>query len=248
MWFLRIFRIWQEHGVRGTKKTILRGLQFLRAEDFLSAIPHGPNEVVCDINFAKDDRRPIADQAIVEADLSDVTELIKLKVICPLEPGNRRMSLEGDEEDNIFRCKWLRYNIHETSRHRDNCKGEAREQVLRQVTVIEADPNLEKIADLNLDVQKGKRKASPPVDERPRKRAHTMKDNIKPGLTFIDLFAGAGGVTIAAKEAGFRATQAVDNDPVCCETLRYNHPEIKVRERDVTEIHVWGRKIHADYV
>lgn len=49
----------------------------------------------------------------------------------------------------------------------------------------------------------------------------------------IDLFCGCGGVTEGLKQAGFTVAAAVDNDPVCCQTYRLNHPEVQLIEKDI---------------
>lgn len=45
---------------------------------------------------------------------------------------------------------------------------------------------------------------------------------MKEPLTFIDLFAGAGGFSLGFHEAGMRGIFAVERDPMAFETLRYN--------------------------
>ena len=42
-------------------------------------------------------------------------------------------------------------------------------------------------------------------------------------LTFIDVCAGAGGLSQGFLDAGFDATLLNDVDKVCCDTLRLNH-------------------------
>lgn len=49
----------------------------------------------------------------------------------------------------------------------------------------------------------------------------------------IDLFCGCGGVTEGLKQAGFKVVAAVDNDPICCQTYRLNHPEVNLLEKDI---------------
>jgi len=49
----------------------------------------------------------------------------------------------------------------------------------------------------------------------------------------IDLFCGCGGVTEGLKQAGYTVVAAVDNDPICCETYRLNHPEVHLVEKDI---------------
>ncbi len=55
--------------------------------------------------------------------------------------------------------------------------------------------------------------------------------------TFIDLFAGAGGMSIGFKEAGFQLVAATDWDYWSCETLRKNHKKgVFIYEGDITKI------------
>lgn len=57
------------------------------------------------------------------------------------------------------------------------------------------------------------------------------------GLPIIDLFAGAGGLSVGATEAGCRVRASVEIDPVACNTLRVNgsyHGE--VLQADVTTL------------
>lgn len=44
--------------------------------------------------------------------------------------------------------------------------------------------------------------------------------------TIVDLFCGAGGLSLGFIEAGFRVVLANDIQDVCCETYKYNHPEL----------------------
>ena len=55
----------------------------------------------------------------------------------------------------------------------------------------------------------------------------------------VDLFCGAGGLSLGFKNAGFKLELAVDNDIHCIETFRYNHPEVednRVFNSDIREI------------
>ena len=59
----------------------------------------------------------------------------------------------------------------------------------------------------------------------------------------IDLFCGCGGVTEGLKQAGFTVIAAVDNDPICCETFRTNHPEVQLIEKDIRKTSARSLKI-----
>lgn len=56
---------------------------------------------------------------------------------------------------------------------------------------------------------------------------------------FVDFFAGAGGLSCGFSQAGFKVCFANDNEDVCVETYRYNHPELpasKVVKEDIRNI------------
>lgn len=52
-------------------------------------------------------------------------------------------------------------------------------------------------------------------------------------LIALDLFGGAGGLTVGLKAAGFDVVGAVDNAPLAVTAYRANHPEARVWQRNV---------------
>lgn len=60
------------------------------------------------------------------------------------------------------------------------------------------------------------------------------KKNNKP--TVMDLFAGAGGLSIGFEAAGFEIVAATDFDRWSCETLRLNHKKALVVDQDITKL------------
>jgi site-specific DNA-cytosine methylase len=52
----------------------------------------------------------------------------------------------------------------------------------------------------------------------------------------VDLFAGAGGLSLGFQSAGFDVKVSVDNDPQACEAHRKNFPDCHVVEGDINEL------------
>lgn len=61
----------------------------------------------------------------------------------------------------------------------------------------------------------------------------------------IDLFCGAGGMTLGFKQAGIKSILSTDIEPSACLTLKVNNPEIPVLCGDVTQDDVKERIIEA---
>lgn len=51
----------------------------------------------------------------------------------------------------------------------------------------------------------------------------------------VSLFSGGGGLDLGFEAAGFDVAVCLDNDPIACETLRYNRPEWNVVTGDVRD-------------
>jgi DNA (cytosine-5)-methyltransferase 1 len=59
---------------------------------------------------------------------------------------------------------------------------------------------------------------------------------MKNRYTAIDLFSGAGGLTLGLKKAGFRVLAGVEINPIAASTYRANHPDIKLFECDIKNL------------
>lgn len=58
----------------------------------------------------------------------------------------------------------------------------------------------------------------------------------KQQFTAIDLFSGAGGLTVGLKRAGFKVIGAVDIDSLSVKTYKANHRRVKVWEADIRDL------------
>ena len=54
--------------------------------------------------------------------------------------------------------------------------------------------------------------------------------------TSVELFAGAGGLALGMHLAGFKHVLLNEMDEMACNTLRYNHPEWNVLQRDIHNV------------
>lgn len=61
-------------------------------------------------------------------------------------------------------------------------------------------------------------------------------------ITAIDLFAGAGGLSLGAQLAGVQVTHAIENNHAAANSYRRNHPETEVVEEDVCVVEPPARK------
>lgn len=55
-------------------------------------------------------------------------------------------------------------------------------------------------------------------------------------MTAIELFAGAGGLSIALKKAGFDIKALIEIDKNCCDTLRLNFNELNIIQDDIHNV------------
>ncbi|MHB0859597.1 MAG: DNA cytosine methyltransferase [Anaerolineae bacterium] len=60
------------------------------------------------------------------------------------------------------------------------------------------------------------------------------------GFTAIDLFCGCGGLTQGLRDAGFCVLGAVDIDPLCIQTYRANHPQVRLWQADIRNLDPLG--------
>lgn len=58
----------------------------------------------------------------------------------------------------------------------------------------------------------------------------------------IDLFSGAGGLTLGAEMVGINVVIAVENDPYAAQTYRVNHPHTLMINKDIRKV----RNLHID--
>jgi DNA (cytosine-5)-methyltransferase 1 len=61
-----------------------------------------------------------------------------------------------------------------------------------------------------------------------------IENHMKP--TAIDLFCGAGGLTMGLEEAGFQTVMAIDSEPNSCATYRAAFPDVKLFRADARRV------------
>lgn len=54
-------------------------------------------------------------------------------------------------------------------------------------------------------------------------------------MKYVSLFSGGGGLDLGFERAGFEPLVCVDNDPIACETLKFNRPSWNVECQDIRE-------------
>lgn len=59
---------------------------------------------------------------------------------------------------------------------------------------------------------------------------------MKNQTTAIDLFCGAGGLTLGLKQAGFKVLAGVEINPVAARTFRTNHSDVELYDKDIRHI------------
>jgi len=70
----------------------------------------------------------------------------------------------------------------------------------------------------------------------------------KTRLKFVDLFCGAGGLSLGLKRAGFAPVVALDFDPHATKTFKYNFPKIPVITSDIAKVDWKPYRQHIDLV
>jgi site-specific DNA-cytosine methylase len=60
--------------------------------------------------------------------------------------------------------------------------------------------------------------------------------NGKHKMKAIDLFCGAGGLTVGLKMAGFDVISAIEKEAIVSETYNFNHPDVNLITGDIRSI------------
>ncbi|RKO69240.1 DNA cytosine methyltransferase [Sphingobacterium puteale] len=58
----------------------------------------------------------------------------------------------------------------------------------------------------------------------------------KPLLWAVDIFSGAGGMSIGAEMAGINIKFAVEKNEHAADTFKFNHPNVEVLKKDITDV------------
>ncbi len=83
------------------------------------------------------------------------------------------------------------------------------------------------------------RRVAPCIQDVGRLRLNGIKSMLvfkEGGLNVIDLFSGAGGLSVGLAAAGWQIALAVENNRYACATYRHNHPHTPILEQDICSV------------
>ncbi|PSM30805.1 DNA cytosine methyltransferase [Haliangium sp. UPWRP_2] len=82
------------------------------------------------------------------------------------------------------------------------------------------------------------------ASRRKRKHPHCHEPRLS-GLTVVDLFAGAGGISEGFRQAGYNVVAGLDSDPDATATYALNFPEAQTITGDIRESAVYEQVLAA---
>ncbi|KAK6001047.1 hypothetical protein QM012_003130 [Aureobasidium pullulans] len=248
--FVKIETIYED---LDTHNVYLRGLLYRRTKTMEGMLPKKLNEVYQVLQQNLEDARAIEVQSLHDVPVSLVVRTRCLKHTNTPFPENSFRKLEDMHgqtmdfvQDNAqLTCRWKR--IFQYTCSVELMTGYPHLQSIQRVTDAECDKGF-RIPDIVL------RKAVPKLESdltvidltaqdaadqdaqhlsNMLNNTHISEPSADSAYTFGDFFCGAGGVSIGAREAGFKVVYGVDHDKDACATYRLNFPDTRVFEEDV---------------
>jgi len=157
---------------------------------------------------------------------------IYIKLINVFKENNRLSSNEEDKEYSLLtELKLIELGIIGSNKQND-------QKLL--IRILKKELYLEFVSTINFNL-KYKNKIGNLLDKLdPVRRKKIQEKTISNDCYKVaDFFCGAGGLSLGFSQQGFQIDLANDNEEVCIETYKYNHPEIpekKIIHGDIKEI------------
>ncbi|KEQ72888.1 S-adenosyl-L-methionine-dependent methyltransferase [Aureobasidium namibiae CBS 147.97] len=249
--FLKITKIYED---LDTHAIYLRGLLYRRSKTLDGMLPKKLNEVYQVLQQNMEDSRSIHMQSLHDVSASLVVRTRCLKHTNTPFPENSFRKLEdmhGQSKDFVLdhaqlTCRWKR--LFQYTSHVDLMTGHQQMQAIQRLDYTECDKGL-RVPDAVLraavprvesDLTVVDLTAEEAADQGNQQlsKLSSMLNNMHisstdTAYTFGDYYCGAGGISVGAREAGFKVVYGVDHDPDACATYRLNFPGTRVYEEDV---------------
>ncbi|KAI4843527.1 S-adenosyl-L-methionine-dependent methyltransferase [Aureobasidium sp. EXF-8845] len=247
--FLKIESIY-EHA----QSVYLRGLLYRRARTLEGMLPRKLNEVYQVLQHNLEDTRSVYVQSLHDVSANLVVRTRCLKHTNAPFPDNGFRTFEdmhGQSSEFVqdhaqLTCRWKR--IFQYASAMDLMTGYQQMQSVQRLTDAECDKGL-RVPDILLrravpkmesDLSVIDLTAEEAADQTSQQlssmlnKTHISAPSANTALTFGDYYCGAGGVSVGAREAGFKVVYGVDHNPDACGTYRRNFPNTEVFEEDMS--------------
>jgi DNA (cytosine-5)-methyltransferase 1 len=246
--FLKIEKIYED---LDTQSVYLRGLLYRRAKTLDGMLPKKLNEVYQVLQHNLEDTRSIYVQSLHDVSANLVIRTRCLKHTNAPFPDNSFRTFEdmhGQSPEFVqdhaqLTCRWKR--IFQYTSAMDLMTGYQQMQSIQRLTDAECDKGF-RVPDVVLrravpktesDISVIDLTAEEAADQTSQQLSNMLQNthifNADSALTFGDYYCGGGGVSVGAREAGFKVVYGVDHNADACATYRLNFPDTKVYEEDV---------------
>jgi len=249
--FLKITKIYED---LDTHAIYLRGLLYRRTKTLDGMLPKKLNEVYQVLQQDLEDARDIHEQSLHDVSVGLVVRTRCLKHTNTPFPENSFRKLEdmhGQSTDFVhdhaqLTCRWKR--LFQYTSHVDLMTGHQQMQAIQRLDYTECDKGLRvpdavlraAVSRVESDLTVVDLTAEEAADQGNQQlsKLSNMLNNMHisstdTAYTFGDYYCGAGGISVGAREAGFKVVYGVDHDPDACATYRLNFPGTRVYEEDI---------------
>jgi DNA (cytosine-5)-methyltransferase 1 len=248
--FLKIESMYEDD----THSVYLRGLLYRRTKTLDGMLPRNLNEVYQVLQQNMEDSRSVYVQS-----LHDVSVGLVIRSRClrhtntPFPDNSFRTTEDMYGQSDVFRrdhaqltCRWKR--IFEYTSNVDLLTGHHHIQTLQRITEAECEtgfsvpdvvlrtavPRVESdLTVIDFTADEAAHEGSQQLSKLSNLLQNTHISNADTTYTFGDYYCGAGGVSVGAREAGFKVVYGVDHDHDACATYRRNFPDTEVFEEDI---------------